>query len=165
MMLTIFRKLKSANLRRIYTHQICSQSDLKCMTQLRNFLYAECIGCALIVNIFYLSYLSYSVYRSWSGSGSCEPTDRICKRDVGWHLAEQAGWLHEKKLLHARAYEMRGLEHGVVFLPGLSPLISGSVYLNRSLDSSRWPRARGRWGSTWERGAQVVTYSRAAAER
>lgn len=69
---------------------------------------------------------------------------RICERDVGWHLAERAGWLHEKKLLHARAYEMRGLEHGVEFLPGLSPLISGSVYLNRSLDSSRNPRAPGR---------------------
>jgi len=34
-------------------------------------------------------------------------------------------------------YEMRGLEHGVELLPGLSPLISGLVYLNRSLDSSQ----------------------------
>lgn len=30
---------------------------------------------------------------------------------------------------------MRSLEHGLEFLPGLSPLISGSVYLNRSLSS------------------------------
>lgn len=41
-----------------------------------------------------------------------------------------------KKLLHAWAYEMRGLEHGAELLPGLSPLISGLVYLNRSLGSS-----------------------------
>jgi len=77
-------------------------------------------------------------YLSWrTDLGEMQTDDRVYARETSVDIWSSGLADCAKKLLHAWMYEMRGLEHGVELLPGLSPLISGLVYLNRSLDSSQ----------------------------
>jgi len=97
--------------------------------------YAQCNSSALIANIFFKAFIRAILIVMHRSRWDANWRPRIRERDVGWHLAERVGWLREEAVtrLSVRDAWPRTRRRA---LTCLSPLISGLVYLNRSLGSS-----------------------------